>query len=181
MNFSKTKPNNLSLDQLVVNLKKEDTQYSKLSRIFQIFYWVFIPLYAIMTYRLYSDSQSFIHLVSGACYIVAFAIFAIFFGKYYKEYKNVDYSLPTLFMLKKAAYRYNPFQLRALIILVAILFMDAAISIQHFSDLSSFLFVQMLLLGGFGISFLVGLLLWYYKYKPLRDNALKLIAEIEEN
>ena len=32
------------------------------------------------------------------------------FNKYHKEYNNVDYALPTLLMLKKAAYRYYPFR-----------------------------------------------------------------------
>ena len=116
--------------------------------------------------------------MSGLCYVASFFIFAIFFGKFHKEYKYVDYSLPTLKMLKNAAYRYKPFQLKKIWILFAVLFMDGGLSMNTSLDFSV-LNIQIYFLGSMLVAALIGLLLWYFKYKPLRDNALRLIAEIE--
>ncbi|MDY0279940.1 MAG: hypothetical protein RBR35_05190 [Salinivirgaceae bacterium] len=135
MNFSKSNPNNISLDQLVGNLRNEDHRYSRISRSFQIVYWSFIPLYTIVTILHYSETKEFNALIGGACFVASFVIFAIFFGKFHKEYKSVDYSLPTLTMLKAAAYRYKPFPLRTIWIFLAVLFMDGYSFVTYYCAL----------------------------------------------
>jgi len=39
--------------------------------------------------------------------------------------------------------------------------------------------IQATLIGVIIFSILIGLIIWYFKYKPLHDEALKLIAELE--
>ncbi|MDE5420585.1 hypothetical protein L3073_00010 [Ancylomarina sp. DW003] len=177
MNF-KRKNNHINLDQLVSKLQKEDNQYAKLCKGIQIIYWIFIPFYTIMAIRHYLDSGEMSDLIGGLLYVGGFLIIAIFFGNYHKAYKYVDYSLPTLKMLKNAAYRYKPFQLKSIWVLIAILLIDTGLIIQSKID-DSFGDEQIFFFGAIFTGLAIGLIIWYFKYKPLRDNALRLIDEIE--
>lgn len=179
MNLNNTITDNSNLSQLVSKLQVEDNRYARISKAFQIIYWVFIPIYALLTFLDYRESGQIAHLIGGVCFIMSFLVFALFFGVFYKEYKHVDYALPTIEMLKKAAFRYKPFQKKKLWILSAIFFMDAGLSFNQTADFS-ILEVQIYFLGIMAISVCIGLIIWYYKYKPLRDKALYLIKEIEE-
>ncbi|MRT93518.1 hypothetical protein [Ancylomarina sp. 16SWW S1-10-2] len=177
MNFKKTNGNN-NLTQLVGELQKEDIRYAKLSKRFQIFYWALIPLYSILSIIDYTESNNIYDLMGSLCFVITLALFAIFFGKFHKEYKYVDYALPTLKMLKKAASRYQFFQLKKISLLIAILIMDAGLCLKTSLDFSV-LDVQIYFLGIMLVAVLIGLIIWHFKRKPLRDNALRLIAEIE--
>lgn len=165
--------------QLVSKLKTEDINYSRISRAIQIMYWILIPVFAIMTFREYSETGNINELLSGAFFILAFLIFALFFGKYYEEYKYVDYSLPTIQMLKRAAYRYQPFQKRQVWIILALILIDLALTFD-WMDSTPVMEIQFTFIGLMFFSVLVGLIIWYFKYKPLRDDALRLISELEE-
>ena len=170
----------VSLEQLVGRLKREDSNYAQLSRIMQMMYWIFIPVFLIMAYRHFTDSGDYLLLIGDGCKILAILIFALFFGKYYREYKYVDYAVPTLTMLKNAAYRYKPFHGRMLWIVLAVGLLDAGLYTTGFGS-SNFLLSQVLFIGSILLAILAGLLLWYIKYKPLRDDALRLIEDIEGN
>jgi len=177
MNF-KRKNDNINLDQLVNKLEKEDDRYAKICRIIQVVYWIFIPFYIYLAIRHYTESGEIKDLIGGLFYVLGFVIIAIFFGNYHKEYKYVDYSLPTLKMLKNAAYRYQPVQLKSLWILIAVLFMDAGLVLESKIG-TSFMEVQVFYLVVISMGATIGAIIWYFKYKPLRDNALRLIDEIE--
>ena len=177
MNF-KIKNDNINLDQLVGKLHKEDNRYAKLCRILQVVYWIFIPFFTVMAIRHYMDSGDINDLIGGLFYVIGFMIIAIFFGNYHKEYKYVDYSLPTLKMLKDAAYRYQPVQLKSLWVLLGLMFIYTGVIMESKLD-AAFMREQLIFLGGVLVGLFVGLIIWYLKYKPLRDSALRLIAEIE--
>jgi hypothetical protein len=102
---------------------------------------------------------------------------AIFFGNYNKEYKYVDYSLPTIKMLKGAAYRYQLLQLKTLWILGAVILMDVSMTLSP--NKMSFVEVQISFLAIVAVSFIIGTVIWYFKYKPLRDKVLVLLADLE--
>lgn len=179
MNQNKKEPMNGDFERLVGRLKTEDAGYATISKVLQVVYWIFIPVFSFMSIRQFADSGDVDLLVGGACMVGAFLIFAIFFGKYYKEYRYVDYSLPTLIMLKKAAYRYKPFQLRTLWIALAVVLMDIGLfydTREKGIELES----QLMFLGAILVGLCAGLVLWYNKYKPLRDDALRMISEIED-
>ena len=169
---------NNNLEQLIVKLRNEDLNYARLSKVTQIVYWAFIPMYTIITGISLWESWDTNRLIGGICYILAFLIFAIFFGNYYKEYKYVDYSLPTIIMLKKAAYRYQPFQKKSVWIFLALILMDIGMSLNT-SHLFSAYNTHIMFAGLIAVAIVAGYIFWVFKYKPLRDNALHLIKEIE--
>jgi len=178
MNLNKNKSEKINLDQLVCKLKKADAKYAKLSKGLQVLYWGMIPLYSTLAIIDYTESNNIYDLMSGLCYVTTLTIFAIFFGKFHKEYKYVDYALPTLKMLKNAATRYQPFHLKKIWLLIAIIIMDAGLCLNTSLGFSVF-DVQIHFLGAMLVAALIGLLIWFFKYKPIRDHALAIIAEIE--
>lgn len=178
METNKQQAENNNLQQLIGKLKSEDLNYARLSRGIQIIYWIFIPLFIIKSILHYTETSNVYHLISGVFYITGFLILALFFGKYYKEYKFVDYSLPTVQMLRKAVWRYQPFQKRAVWVLLALLLMNAGLTFSHMGE-SSVLDTQVFFLGAVFFGIVIGLILWYFKYKPLRDEAQNLLREIE--
>ena len=96
-----------NLSKLTGKLKKEDRQYATIVKAVQIFYWIYIPVFIVRTIRYYTDSHNINNIISGVALILGFLVIALSFRKYYKDYRHVDYSLPTLEMLKKAASRYQ--------------------------------------------------------------------------
>ncbi len=178
MNSNKQNTSGSDISRLVDRLKTQDSNYATLSRGIQVFYWIFIPLNMVLGVRHYLDSGDVIHLISSVFMVLAFLIFALFFGRYYREYKNVDYSQPTLIMLKKAAYRYKPFQLRTAWVGVALVLMDIGLTINQ-EGIGMMIGIQYMFWGGIFLGLIAGLFIWYIKYKPLRDDALRLISEIE--
>lgn len=171
---------NLGLDNLVAKLKKEDIHYAHIGKGLQIVYWILIPIYAFLTYMHYLESKDLLYVLGGFCTILAFLILAVFFGRYYKEFKYVDYALPTIQMLRQAANRYKPFQKKAIWVFVAMAFMDVGLSVLFFQDHMQLWQSQVIFGGAILSGVVVGLIIWYVKYKPLRDAALTLIREMEE-
>lgn len=171
---------NTNLQQLTGRLKKEDSNYARIIKAVQIFYWIFIPVFAVITIFEYSETRGLNTIVSGLFLMLAFLVIALTFRKYYKEYNYVDYSLPTLEMLKKAAYRYQPFQRRGLWVLLGLAFMDVGLTIDWLDQNTSVAHTQIFFGGSLFVGLVIGLVLWYIRYKPIRDKALALIKEIEE-
>ena len=169
---------NHNLEHLTGKLKKEDLRYARLSKTIQIVYWALIPMYILITGMSLWESWDPNRITGGTCIILGLIIFAIFFGNYYKEYKYVDYSLPTITMLKKAAYRYQPFQKKSVWILLALVLMDIGLSFNT-SGLFTSYNSHIMFAGLIAIAVVAGYIFWFFKYKPLRDNALQLIKEIE--
>ena len=169
-----------NLEQLTGRLKTEDSHYAKIIKGVQIMYLIFIPLFAFKTISEYNDSKSMNDIYSGIFLILSFLTFIFAFRKYYKEYKHVDYSLPTLEMLKKAAHRYQPFQKKTIWVFTGLVLMDIGLAFDWLDLNTSLLHTQIIFVGGIILGFIIGIIVWYFKYKPLRDDALKLIREIEE-
>jgi len=168
---------NQNLNEIINKLKNEDERYASLSRRIQIIYWIVLPIYIILIIHHIVVKNPVVDIIGSTCFLFAMLIFALFFKHYYKEYKYVDYSQPTLVMLKKAAYRYNPFQLKTLWILLAVVLIDAGLSLNA-SPNFEFISVQVYFLGSMILATVIGLLFWRVRYKPLRDKALYLIREI---
>ncbi len=179
MKKDKQNKGNNNLPRLISKLKNEDSTYANLSKIIQTVYWVFIPLFLLMTIREYTDSKSINDLISGSGFMLSFLIFAIFFRKYYKEYNFVDYSLPTIEMLKKAVSRYQPFQKKSLWLLLALVSMDVGLTCNNTNENDSIILNQSIYWGLMILAVICGLILWYVRYKPIRDEALQMIREIE--
>jgi H+/gluconate symporter-like permease len=170
----------IDLSELTQRLKKEDKQYSNLSKRVQIIYWVLIPIYLAMVVLHFFEDARIDDIIGSTCFMLAMLIFALFFRYYYKKYKHVDYSQPTLTMLKKAAYRYQPFQLESLWLLLALVLIDVGLCLNHSLNFDV-IQVQIYFIGTLIVAILIGFLVWYVRYKPIRDAALALIREIEKD
>jgi len=142
-------------------------------------YWGLIPVYiVIIILQIVVEKSPVVDVIGSLCYLSAMLIFAFFFMNYYKEYKYVDYSQPTLVMLKKAAYRYQPFQFRKLWrILLAVLLIDVGLGINA-SHSFKFVPEHAYFLGAIALAMLIGLLIWRVRYKPIGDASFFLIREI---
>lgn len=168
----------IELNHLVDKLKREDNKYGMLSRNMQIFYWVFVVIYLVFMLESYFESRLVEDFISGISYVLSFLVLAILFGKYSKEYRTVNYALPTLVLLKKAAYRYKPFQFRSLLAFLAIGFLNIGLSFNTSLDFDP-VKLQVVFWSSILLAFAGGMILWHVRYKPIRDNALQLIKEIE--
>lgn len=168
-----------SLEELTIKLKNEDSNYAKISKSFQIMYWVFIPVYLLLSIFELKETGDINYIFSGICYAVSFLVFALVFRNYYREYITVNYSLPTLEMLKKAALRYKLFRLKTLWIVAALLFLDAGLCFNT-NSYFNVLKIQALYMGSLLLGVIAGLIVWRIKYKPLRDNLLSMVSEIEK-
>ncbi|MFB6343110.1 hypothetical protein ACE1ET_15390 [Saccharicrinis sp. FJH62] len=174
------KNGSVNLESLVGRLRNEDQRYSRLSKGIQIVYFVLLPIYVLLLIVHIIEGSTWYEIFGSVCFALSMLIFALFFRRYYKEYKYVDYAQPTLSMLKDAAFRYQPFQWRMIWLVLALFFMDIGLSLTTF-QMAYTVLVQILFLGSLGIATIIGYIIWWFRYRPLRMDTLKLIKEIEED
>ncbi|WP_153638512.1 hypothetical protein [Prolixibacter sp. NT017] len=173
----------LDINRLMSGLKKEDARNVRISRIFQWLMGGMSLLYLLVFVVNPDHDLTWGDRVGGVCYVVGFLVFAIIFKGFQDEYKSIDYGLPTMVMLKKAAERYRLFQPKKLYALIPVLLVDMGLvfhSLDGHQDGSMSiwdfqLFYLACLVGGLG----VGIMIWRVKQKPLRDAARELLREIE--
>lgn len=163
---------------LIKQLKAKDTNYSAISKRMQLIYWTLCPLYLFMIIMQIVEHSPSNEIISSFCFLFAMVTFALLFRKYQKEYGEVDYSLPTLLMLKKAVNRYEPFSKRTIGIIPGILLIDIGLTLKA-SNHSDMILTQLMFLGAIGLGSIGGLIWWYSQYKPLKDRTQALIDEIE--
>ena len=170
--------NNQELNNFIYRLRNADLRYASLSKALQIIYWVLIAIYLVLLGVHIAYKEPVIEIIGSICFLCGMFVFVLVFRTYTKEYQSIDYALPTLVMLKKAVYRYQPFQRTLWIVLIAVLFFDAGLSCQA-TTLSGFIWLQVAFFCTMFGAVLVGLWIWRIRYKPLRDEALRLIHDIE--
>lgn len=175
--------NLIDMNSLINKVKAEDTKNLYLTNTFQ---WVYIVLIIIYSASLIFDPNlNNVDRIVGAFYIASFIAFILIFRKGYKEYKNINYSLPVIEMLRETAHRYRLRVDRLLTLIIPVLLMDVSVTLRFYDDLLPMsplirvLIVQAVYIPVFAISALIGILIWSKKQKPLRNNALKLIEELE--
>jgi len=175
----------VNTDSLINKVKAEDEKNLRMTKSFLWIYIILTILYTgLILFNPDPDIDS-VKKISGACYIASMVFFALLFRVGYKEYKNIDYSLPVIEMLRNAAKRYQLKTKKLLALLIPILLMDAGLTLSLYNDLlpmtplNRVLIVQVFYIPTMTISALIGVWIWSKKQKPLRDNALKLIKELE--
>ncbi|WP_439183588.1 hypothetical protein [Carboxylicivirga taeanensis] len=166
------------LTSLIKQLKTKDAHYAGISKGLQILYWVLCPFYLLIIAIHIVEGSSYKEIISTLCFLTAMISFAFLFRKYQKEYSEVDYSQPTLLMLKNAVNRYQLFWLRTLGIIPGILLVDIGLTLNA-ANCTNALLTQLIFLGAIGIALTTGAIWAYKQYKPLRDQAQALIDEIE--
>jgi len=177
--------NGTDFNSLIQRLQKEDSRNLKTFKNFQWIFLVFIFIYGFIFIVNPFIDRGWLDRLTGVCYILGFLIFGLIFRKYYHEYKSIDYSLPVAEMLMKAADRYELKLKKIWIVIIPVLLIDAGITISIFKGFTAFTswerigLVQLFYLPTMCISFLIGIAIWYKRQKPLRDEALKLLKELQ--
>jgi len=181
----KNKTNNLiDMDSLINNLKAEDTKNLSMSKMLKSVYIVLIIVYTAM--MLIKQDFNLLRIISDLSFIVSFIMFAAIFIYYEKEYKQIDYSLPMFQMLKKAADRYKLSIYRILIAFIPVIIMDIGLTLGFYDEpfggnsFNRVIIVQAIYLPVMLLSGYIGFKVWKKKQKPLRDEALKLLKELDE-
>ncbi|WP_159521107.1 hypothetical protein [Sunxiuqinia indica] len=174
------------MNQLLSQLKSQDKKMWRMSRNFRVFYWIMIPVYTFLLVLYPSDDVVIIERLGGGCFVLSFVVFAVLFSKNAREFKTIDYSQPSVQMLESAVKRYRLWKPELAWALFAILFIDAGMVLMRIpraesdSLLMIILNVQYVLVPLITGSFVVGIIWWYVKHKPLRDHALHLLNALKE-
>ncbi len=175
----------INLESLISSVKDEDARNLRISRSFQWIYIAIIVLYVVLILLELKEGIYGLRTISNVLFILSFIAFSWIFRNGYKEFNSIDYSLPVIEMLRKAAKRYSLNVKKYLVLLIPIILMDAGLTISFFGDLlpisplKRILIIQAVYIPVMTISALIGIWIWYKTQKPLRDNALKLIEELE--
>jgi len=168
----------METNHLINRIKSEDERYARICKSFQIVYWVLVPIYLVLIIRDIITNSPVTEIAAGFCFLLGMIVFILIFRLYYLEYKSIDYAQSTLEMLKKAAHRYKPLQSKLWLVLAAVLLMDAGLSLR--SPFEEFAHFQIIYCSSMIVAVIVGLIIWRIRYKPLRDDALQMVREIEE-
>lgn len=206
------------LNSFINKLQKEDKVLEQIYKLIKIAYIVLIVVYIPILYSEFKDGGT-ISIVKISCIFLGFITFLILSGYMQKKQKSLDYSIPTLQLLKNTVKRYRLFSERDIVGIIGFsLIMFGLIinekrylayqkfmasettfgtywdnfwnALQHLeiSSLSKFgsehqfiifsilLAVAVLL---YILSILMGYFLWRSRFKPIRNNALSLLRELE--
>lgn len=178
--------NLLDINEFVGKLQKEDRRNMSLSRNMQWGMWILSIFYAVFFIVFPFYENTLYRTIGWSLYVLAFLSFGFIFNYLKREYRRVDYGLPTLEMLKEAAKRYKLFQRKTILATLPVLLIDVGMVLITFdpgqpgSLLRTILITQALLIPAMGIGLFIGTRIWRKRQKSLRDAALKMINELEE-
>jgi hypothetical protein len=175
----------IDLDSLIKRVKREDENNKIISR---VFLWVFIfMVIAYLTHYLFflSSKTNLLTHIKEFCNIASMIAFAWIFKDGLKDYKNIDYTVPLIDMLKQVVKRYQIRIRSYLTLLIPVLLLDVGITLNFYQDLlpispiNRILLVQAIYIPIMTCAGIAGYFIWKRKQQPLKDNALKLIEELE--
>lgn len=169
------------LEILIRNLKTEDARNLKIMQSMQKIQWVVVVLYILLLIVFIYLKVSWYKSFGAFILLLAFIGYGLRSGIYKRKMEPIDYGIPTIEMLKKAAYRYRlqTFRGNVIIEITLILLVDIGICLMLYGTIFSFLFIQGFFVFVSAVTFLVGYIIWKKRQKPLRDHALTLLKEIQ--
>ncbi|WP_066632123.1 hypothetical protein [Labilibacter marinus] len=166
-----------TLKYLCSKLKKEDKVIAGISKAFVIVCSVLLPLYLYIVIDLFSRGKELSIIVANICTLGGLLILFWSYRNNKRKYGGIDYSEPTLMMLKKAAKRYRALSFKSITFIIGLFMLHIGLYINVFYNTP--LFIQVSFFFTIIIAIVVGIIIWKNRYKPLRDDSLKLIKEIE--
>jgi Ca2+/Na+ antiporter len=186
--YNKENINKIDIDTLIKSIQTNDNQLKAVLRPLQIVFSLFILIYAgLFLFNLIPGMSTIYHRITGGCYILAFILFIIYFRKYYKKIKSVNYFESVKKVLEDAEQRYRFWHSDVISALIAFLLIDAgtfSIFLYAFSDKFTFtqifVSVQVLCFFVIGVSSLIGYVIWKKESRPIWLSAKKLLKELEE-
>lgn len=166
-----------NLPEFISKVKKQDKLFKVVYMAVIILYFIIIVAHlAVISISIYNKTP-FTEWMGNLGTLLPFLIIFFFLNKRHKEYKQVDYSLPTYLVLKKMERRYSALRLEDLWVVAAVLFLGISMGIDSPMNFLSF---QLRYWSIMIISIFAGYIYWYKKQKPLKDKASQLIKELEE-
>ena len=178
--------NLIDMDTLLTSLKNEDKRTLRTMKNMRWLYFAMIIIYSLLMVANPDPELQIHHRISGLCYVLSFAMFALLFQKYHKEFSSIDYSLSSSEMFTKAAERYNLNFKRYLLVIPPLLLIDAGLTISEYYRWTTvdpvvlILLTQAIYLGVILIGWFIGYLIWRKRQKPLRDGALQILKELND-
>ena len=171
-------------DTPTTNLPAFILKVEKQDNLFRVVYMAIIILYliiivaqlAIVLISVYNNIP-FIKWMSNLGILIPFLIILYYLNKRYIEYKRADYSLPSYSVLKNMEKRYRAFRPADLWVLAGLIILGISMGIDNpmgFINFQLGYWTMML------VAMLGGHIYWRIKIKPLRDNALQLLKELDE-
>ncbi len=181
------------IQNLMSDLKSEDRKYKEIMKGAEFVGWsiaVIMAVLHIISLLLPGEESILRDIYMGVSFVIAFSIYALYFRYLKNSYDKIDYSVPALEMLKKAAKNEGFFKPRTIILFIPSLIISVNVSIsitgrfniQLFqSDILNLLFVIacfILLMGIFGF---ISYIKQNKKHKLLRNRAIELIEDMEKD
>lgn len=175
----------LNLEKLVSGLQREDSRNLKLTNNFMWVMWVMAPLYLVFAIIGLTTEEPSAQHIGFIFFSLGFLVFGFLFWTLRREYKSVDYGIPTIEMLQKAVKRYKFWQAKTYLTIIPVILVCFAtsFSIEHLlpypDQIKRMVIVFVVYLLVLCIAFFIGYLIWRVRQKPLRDKALAMLQEFE--
>lgn len=165
-------------DGIQNKIKEEDKRYADLCKKMVVMYLILTVIFILLIVLEIVRGAKFEEVAGGICYLLSMLNFLLFFLYYNKRYRYADYSEPVLKMLKSALKRYMPYHPSGAALIPGLLLMDVGLTLNTFKH-ENVMTVQIIFFGVSFAAILIGLVYWYFRYKPLTDQIEKMIKEIE--
>ncbi|TVQ16435.1 MAG: hypothetical protein EA361_04195 [Bacteroidetes bacterium] len=172
------------MEDFVSQLKKQDDYNLQLGKVLKRFYIIMIVIYILlMVINPFAD-LSVLHRVIGLLFVFAFSWFAMLFSRYQKDFRDVDYGLPTLQMLENVVKRYRLSLKTFLQIIPPVVLVAIALSLTVYQSSSAanapyrVLMVQLVFFLIALVAGYAGYEVWKVKHKPLVDHAREMLKEL---
>ncbi|MDE5417055.1 hypothetical protein L3049_03465 [Labilibaculum sp. DW002] len=220
MNKNKISQDTNDIGSFLSKLKKEDSNLEMIFKILKVTYIVLLIVYIPIFYDIIDGGKVY-SIIKVASIVLGFSMFLFSMAYAQHKIKKINYSVPTLVLLKKTVKRYRVFSPLDLVVFPALFFLAIGLALNEkvylacqdylkldfslgdyfttawqvlnsgnnwFEMISktsnefpllivmaclSFFFIMVV------ISFGLGIAIWFARFKPIRDNALELIREIE--
>ncbi|MFW5663871.1 MAG: hypothetical protein ACOCYD_02420 [bacterium] len=174
------------MESFVSRLKKQDDYNLRLGKVLKRFYIIMVVFFVLlMVVNPFSDFDPY-HRINGVLFALAFSWFAFLFEKLQKDFRHVNYGLPTREMMQKVVKRYRITAGNYLMLFPPLVLVDIALSLSayHHGDAANpWMNVWMVqLMFGLVISVAVfaGYQVWRIKQKPLIDYAREMLKELDQ-
>jgi hypothetical protein len=187
----KSKHSNFELPEIIERLKKGETAIKNAFKAIIMLYWIVIAIYVL---RILLSKHNFLsnNNIGAILVLIGSVLIVIFFKKAIKNYPKFDISAPTITLLNDIVKRYKTFKYfnnfplkNIMMFLIGLLLMQIGVTIMIYHSLGflspilRIIYVQLAYLFLYLLCAVFGIIVWYKKYKPLINNALNLIKEIE--
>lgn len=178
---------NFDLNQLTEGLRREDERNLHLTNRFKWIMWIMAPVYFCFFLFMLFTGEPILKEIGFFFFAASFLSFALLFGNLNNEYKSVDYGIPTTEMLRKAAQRYEIWQTKTGKVLFPAFLAAVGVALcseQMIPNIDDTKIRILVAFGAYllvlGVGFGIGYLIWRKRQKPLRDQALALLEELEK-